>query len=183
MATKIDAEKWYRRNSERIGVPVELVKKYFREEFETAKPADAPLEIPDKIEIFYKYTYGRQSRFFREIRENKRLYGARCPKCGKVFCPPRAGCPHCYQDTEWIPLEGTGTLMTYTIVYFSNSAFVRKVPFVCGYIKLDGTNFLMIQNVYMEDVNKARVGMRVKVHFQEERDGSITDLYFVPVDE
>lgn len=183
MTTRIDAEKWYARGSQRIGVPAELVKKHFQEEFETAKPIDAPLEIPDKIEIYYKFSYGQQSRFFREIRENKKLYGAMCPGCGRVFCPPRAGCPHCYQDTQWVPLEGTGTLMTYTIVYFSNSAFARKVPFVCGYIKLDGTDFLMMQNIYMDDVSAARPGMRVQVRYQEERDGRITDIYFAPVEE
>lgn len=180
MATKIDAGKWYERNGRRIGVPVELMQKHYREEFETEKSIDAPLEIPDKFEIFYKYTYGMQSRFFREIRENKKLYGARCPKCGKVFCPPRAGCPHCYQDTEWVPLEGNGILITYTVVYVSNSASVRKAPFVCGYIKLDGTDFLMMQNVYMDDVSLARPGMRVQVRFHEERDGRVTDFYFTP---
>lgn len=183
MPTKIDAEKWYERNSKRIGLPVEMIKKSFQEEFEGEKNIGDPLEIPDKIEIFYKYTYGQQSRFFREIRENKKLFGSKCPKCGKVFCPPRAGCPHCYQDTQWVPLEGTGTLVTYTIVYFSNSAFARKVPFVCGYVRLDGSDSLMMQNIYMDDVQKARPGMRVQVRYQEERDGRVTDIYFMPVDE
>ncbi len=183
MPTKIDAQKWYERNSKRIGVPVDLIRQNYREEFEGEKDIGEPLEIPDKMEVFYKYTYGQQSRFFREIRENQKLYGARCKKCGKVFCPPRAGCPHCFEDTEWLPLEGTGTLVTYTIVYFSNSVFARKVPFVCGYVKLDGTDFLILQSIYMDDVEKARPGMRVKVCYQEERDGRITDIYFTPVDE
>lgn len=182
MASRIDVPKWYQRNAARIGVSPEIIKKYYQEEFEGDRPADSPLEIPDRIEINYKYSYGQQSRFFREIRENKQLYGTKCPQCGKVYCPPRAGCPHCYQDTSWVPLSGEGTVVTYTIVYFSNSAFVRKVPFVAAYIKLDGTDTLMMQNVYMEDVTKARVGMRVKAYFQEERDGRINDFYFAPVE-
>lgn len=183
VTTKIDVQAWYRRNAERLKLPAELLEKHFQAEFEQAGPIDRPLEVPDKIEVHYKYSYGQQSRFFREIRENRKLYGTKCPQCGRVYCPPRAGCPHCYQETTWIPLEGTGTVATYTVVYFSTSAFVRKVPFACAYVKLDGTEFLLMQNIYMDDVTKIRAGMRVKACFQEERDGRITDIYFVPLDE
>ena len=183
MTVKIDPQAWYQRNAKRMKLPTELLEKHFRAEFEQTGPIDRPLEIPDKIEVYYKYSYGQQSRFFREIRDNKKLYGAKCPQCGRVYCPPRAGCPHCYEDTTWIALEGTGKVMTYTVVYFGTSHFVRKVPFVCAYIMLDGTDSLMMQNIYMNDVTKVRVGMRVVVRFQEERDGRITDIYFVPLNE
>ena len=52
-------------------------------------------------------------------------------------------------------------VVTYTVVYVSTSRFVQKVPFICAYIKLDGADSLLMQNIYMNDVTKIRVGMRV----------------------
>ena len=88
MTTKRDQQSWYQRNAEQMKLPVELIERAFRAEFEEGGPIDRPLEIPDKIEISYKYSYGQQSRFFREIRDNQKLYGAKCPQCGWVYCPP-----------------------------------------------------------------------------------------------
>jgi len=175
-----DAHKWYERNGARVGVPGEKMRKYFSQELENWKDIGAPLEFPDKIEIFYKYTYGGQSRFFREIRENKKLYGSKCRKCGKVFCPPRQDCNRCYEKTEWVPLSGEGTVVTCCSVHFTNSSFIKKIPFICALIQLDGTDFLMINNIEMDDISQAKPGMRVKAVFREERDGAITDFYFEP---
>jgi uncharacterized OB-fold protein len=178
---RAEREKWYARNGARIGVAAEKMEKYYREELENWKDMGAPLEYPDKIEIFYKYAYGGQSRFFRELRENRRLYGSKCPKCGKVFCPPRQDCNRCYEKMEWIPLSGEGTVVTCCSVHFSNSSFIKKVPFICALIRLEGTDFLMISNVEMDDISQAKPGMRVRAMFREERDGAITDFYFEPM--
>ena len=104
------------------------------------------------MEVFYKYSYGQQSRFFREIRENRKIYGARCPECSKVYCPPRAHCSLCYQPTEWVPLEGTGIIKAFTVQYYTTSSFIKKVPFICAYVQLDGSHFLMMTNMEVEDV-------------------------------
>jgi len=178
-----EVQKWCERNGARLKVSPEKMRHYYQKELEHWRSIGDPLEYPDKIEIFYKYTYGGQSRFFRELRENKKLYGSKCPKCGKVFCPPRADCNRCYEKTEWVPLSGEGTIVTCCSVHFTNSSFIKKVPFICALIQLDGTEFLMISNIEMEDISRAKPGMRVKVVFREERDGAITDFYFEPIPE
>lgn len=177
-----EREAWYRFAQDKYGIPREALEREFAGELSGNIPMDAPLEVPDKIEVFYKYSYGGQSRFFREIRENKRLYGAKCPACEKVYCPPRAHCSLCYEPTDWVPLAGTGTIRTFTVQYVSTSAFVRKVPFICAYVQLDGTDFLLMANMEVDDVARIRVGTRVKAAFREERRGVITDFYFQPVD-
>ena len=177
-----EREKWYRYQYQKYGIPIEYLKREFENELSGKVPMDQPLEIPDKMEVVYKYSYGRQSRFFREIRENKKIYGAKCPRCSKVYCPPRAHCSLCYQPTEWVPLAGTGVIKTFTVQYLSTSAFIKKVPFICAYVQLDGTDFLLMANMEVDDVARIKVGTRVKAAFREERQGTITDFYFQPVE-
>lgn len=177
-----DFDTWVVRNAKRIGVEPEKLKKAFLEQFEKKGDINAPFEVPDRWVGTYRYSYGGQSRFFREILFNKKLCGAKCVSCGKVFCPPRADCPHCYAKTEWVDLSGKGMVESYTTIYVGTSAAVRKFPFICAYIKLDGADTVVCANIEMDDVSKARVGMRVEAVFKEERDGMITDFYFKPVE-
>jgi uncharacterized OB-fold protein len=133
------------------------------------------------MDVFFKYSYGGQSRFFREILHNERLMGSKCPKCGKVYCPPRSACPLCYEATEWVELPGTGKIEAFTIQHYSTSAFVTKVPFLVAYVRLDGSDFLMMTNIEMDDVGKAHHGMPVKVVYRQEKSGAMTDIYFEPL--
>jgi len=176
--TPEEKQKWYEAQSRRIGVSIEQLQKAFAKELDDTGPVGAPLEVPDEITIKYKYSLGGQSRFFREIRRNKKLYGAHCPVCGITFCPPRQDCNRCYGSTEWVELSGQGTVVTCCAVYFTNSSFIKKIPFVCALVRLDGTDFLILGNIEMDDITKARPGMRVKTRFREHREGSITDFFF-----
>ena len=177
---KFDFEAWAKRGAERIGVPLEDFKKAFSKEAEAG--IDDVLEVPDIWQATYRYSYGGASRFFREIRDNKKLLGSRCPECKKVYCPPRKHCPHCYQETAWVDLPGTGEVVTFTTVQMGTSAF-RRYPFVCAYVKVDGTDSVLCVNLEMEDVKRAEVGMKVKAVFKDQRDGRITDFVFMPVEE
>lgn len=140
-----------------------------------------PLEILDRIDMDYRYSYGGISPFFRAIKEEGRLLGARCSRCKKVYLPPRVQCSDCYRRTTWVPLGTEGTVMTCTVVYYATSRFFSKTPFVCAYIKVDGADTLLLQNILLEDVEQARPGMRVRAIFKPERKGEISDFYFTPI--
>lgn len=176
-------QEWLEFNSKKYKIPLEHLEREFSNDLDGKEDMNTPLQIPYHMGIDYKYSYGGLSRFFREIRDNQKLYATKCKNCARVSLPPRPFCSFCYGDIEWVPLSGEGTVETYTIQYFSNSEFVSKVPFLVACIKLDGTDGLMVNNVEMDDVNKAYVGMRVKVQFRELRLGMITDIYFVPIEE
>ena len=147
----------YRYENKKYGIPIEFLKRDFEDELSGKVPMDQPLEIPDKMEVVYKYSYGGQSRFFREIRENKRIYGGKCPQCGKVYCPPRAHCSLCYQPTNGC-LANFREMNTFTVQYLSTSAFIKKVPFFCVYVQLDGTDFLLMANMEVNNVARSRWG-------------------------
>jgi uncharacterized OB-fold protein len=174
-----DFDAWVKRHAARLGVREEDIRKAFEKDLATPASPDDPFEVPDVWKATYKYSYGGASRFFRELRDNARLMGSRCEKCRLTYCPPRADCPHCYQKTSWVPLPGTGTVMTFTTVHFGTSAF-RKYPFVCAYVKLDQTDSVVCAILEMEDVTRAKVGMKVRAQFKEARDGAITDFVFIP---
>lgn len=176
-------EKWYRYMSHKHGIPQEFLVREFHKELSGERPMDVPLEVPDKMEVFFKYSLGQQSRFFRELRENMRILGARCSCCSKVYCPPRSHCSKCYTRTEWVELPGTGTVVACTIQHYTTSAFIKKLPFICAYIRLDGSDFLLMANMEVEDVAEIHPGTRVKAVFRNERHGAITDFYFKPLEE
>ncbi len=174
-----DFESWVARNAARIGVRAEDLRRAFAHEAEPSSPDDV-LQVPDVWRATYRYSYGGVSRFFREIRDNGRLMGSRCTACGRVFCPPRRHCPLCYEPTDWVELPGTGEVETFTTVHFGTSAH-RRYPFVCAYVKLHGTDSVLCAILEMDDVSRARVGLRVEAIFKDERDGRITDFHFVPL--
>lgn len=176
---KFSKTEWVREESQRTGIPASKLKKAFSAELEGNPDINTPLETPDVMTIRYKYSYGQQSRFFRELRDNARIMGAKCTKCGMVYCPPRANCSECYVPTEWVPLSSEGTVVTCTKVHFSTSQFLESVPYQCAYIKLDGADTWLFHNI---DAPEARPGMRVKALFRERRSGRMSDFVFKPVE-
>ncbi|TFF93604.1 MAG: Zn-ribbon domain-containing OB-fold protein [Promethearchaeota archaeon] len=144
-------------------------------------------EIRDRIHIDYKYTYGSQSKFFIDLMNEKKLQGTKCKKCGKVWMPPRVGCSDCFEDTDWIELPHTGEIMVSTIVWYTTSDFIQKIPYGIAFIKLDNADTGMLQGVFSENLvpSKIRKGQKVRAVFKtkEKREGKMTDFFFVPEEE
>jgi uncharacterized OB-fold protein len=133
----------------------------------------------------YKYSMGGQSKFFLELMKNKKILGAKCTKCGKVWSPPRIDCSDCYVPAEWVELRHTGTVEVSTIVWYTTSAFIKNIPYGIAYVKLDGADTALLQGIFSENLvpSKIKKGERVKAVFQKEREGKMTDFFFVPEDE
>jgi uncharacterized OB-fold protein len=144
-------------------------------------------EVRDRIKIDYKYTFGGQSKFFIEVMNNKKLFGTKCtnPDCGKTWMPPRINCSECYSPAEWIEMKQTGTIEVSTIVWYTTSAFIKSVPYSIGFIKLDGADTALLQGIFSENLvpSKVKKGRRVRAVFSKEREGKMTDFFFVPEDE
>ena len=146
-------------------------------------------EIPGKWEIPFHYSAGRTaSRFFRELRDHKKLLATRCSDCGKVYMPPRSFCEACFEPIDdWVELPETGTLEAYTIVMEKFGGFPDP-PYVLAFIKLDGADTSVahfLQGLDLGDLETIKgqisTGMRVKVVFKDEREGRMTDFTFEPL--
>ncbi len=142
-------------------------------------------QIRDVIKINYKYTLGGQSKFFIELMNNKKLLGTRCRKCGKTWMPPRVNCSECYEHTDWIEMKQTGMINVSTIVWYTTSAFIKAIPYGIGFIKLDGADTALLQGIFSENLvpSKLKKGRRVRAVFSKEREGKMTDFFFVPEEE
>ncbi len=145
---------------------------------------DRPLVAQFEWSAKFLYSYGQLSRFFRELKDNARLMGTRCPKCGDLRCPPHPNCQKCYIPTEWIPVPSTGTVWSYTIVRSERNLppdYTGPVPFVLSLVEIDGCD-----NVYPEQIleidrpEDVKIGMRVKAGFREARLGRNTDFVWIP---
>ena len=132
----------------------------------------------------YHHSFGLISKFFQGLVE-KKLYGTRCPKCGLVYCPPRA---HCWrrecrlQETKWIELPLRGTVVTYSIMAFAATPFLKHLPFILTYVRVDGTNAsipMRLTGIKPEEVN---VGLKVKLNFVDEPKGDLMDIYATPAE-
>jgi len=145
---------------------------------------EEPLTIDGRWDIPYRHTAGKAAtRFFRELKENKRIVGARCSSCRRVLVPPRGFCERCFVPLdEFVGVEDKGTLTTFTIVY-AHFTSLPPPPYCVGIIKLDGADTGLIHyvgGVDLQDMEAARkainVGMRLQAIWRDEREGKITDI-------
>lgn len=148
------------------------------------------LELNDAMHTFYRRSMGELSPFFLALRDEKKIIGVKCTKCGIVRIPPMAEyCPDCdFAPTEMIDVADTGTLLsTPPITYFANSMFQEQVPFGRGRVVLDGADTALSINLYTTTgilvpgiFNK---GTEIKIVFRDKRIGRITDIYGLPASE
>jgi hypothetical protein len=141
--------------------------------------------VETPITLEYSYTPGvASSRFLRSL-ERGQVTGQRCPKCGKVYVPPRGACSMCGVATdEEVTLSGKGTITTFCVTQIPSPGLTP--PYVTAWIRLDGadiTSMFLIQDC---DPSQVRLGMRVEAVWVDEADRK-ADLgnikYFRPIDE
>ena len=142
-----------------------------------------PIVEHQELKVPYRYSMGAAaSKFFSEIRDNKKIMGIRCPKCDLVYVPPRSTCGRCFSPlNDWVEVGGQGTLETYTRVRYQPPVQPVAAPFFYGIIKLDGADTGLPHLIGDANGKELRIGMRVQAVFKEERVGNLLDiLYFKP---
>ena len=148
------------------------------------------LIMPGAWNLPFRHTAGRfASRFFRELRDNKKIFGVRCPDCRRVLLPPRPLCERCFSSIdELVEVGNQGTLELFTICYVPFLG-LPPPPIATIMVKLDGADGCLshiLGGIDLSDVDKApelvKVGMRVEAVWRDERKGEIGDIeYFRPV--
>lgn len=121
------------------------------------------------------------SKLLQELKENKQFVGIRCPKCKRVYVPPRKVCNKCYVAMdEIVPLPDEGEIVVCAIIEFGfvdpSTGIQRPVPYGYIFVKLDGADTLLPHFLDDTDPEKVKVGARVKAVFEEKRVGSIMDV-------
>ncbi len=145
---------------------------------------EEPLVVRGKLEIPYKQFVGSvASKFLIEIRDNKKIFGMRCPECNRVYVPSRSICPKCMcRMDEWVEVSDRGTVLTYTVVNYKEPTHPVEPPFVYGIIQLDGADTGIVHFIAGVDPEELKVGLRVQAVFKAERQGSMLDIkHFKPL--
>jgi uncharacterized protein len=143
------------------------------------------LETP--IHVDYRFTAGlAQSRFLKGLTEG-RFLGQRCPRCGKVYVPPRGSCPtDGVPTTDEVELGNTGTVTTYCVVNVPFQGQAIEIPYICAQVLLDGANIAFMALIQEIPADQVRMGLRVEAVWvpPEELGPSMASVrYFRPTGE
>jgi uncharacterized OB-fold protein len=140
--------------------------------------------------ITYKHALGETaSHFFQQLRDNKKLFGRRDAKSGRVLVPPRAFSDETLEPTrEWVEVGPEGQIECFTIVY---AAFrdLPDPPYAFGYVLLKNADTAIggyFKGIDLSDSDaaaaKLKVGTQVITRFAEQRKGDVLDFWFELVD-
>jgi len=144
----------------------------------------------DAMFTFYERSAGELSPFFLAIKNERKILGCKCTRCGIVRVPPMlTHCPDCeFAPTKLIEVGQAGKMnSTPPITYFATSMFADKAPFGRGRVLLEGADTALSIMLYTTTgilvPGLIKKGTQVKVVFREERVGQISDIYCVPASE
>jgi uncharacterized OB-fold protein len=156
------------------------------------KDGDTYLQFNTGMLTLYKQTYGEMSRFFMALREGE-LIGARCKKCKQVMVPAATWhCPDCdFEPMDEVTLPHRGVLAaTAPITFFPSATFVGKAPFCRGYVDVARdakvASFLPCRMRTTTGIPRPGLfvkGLEVKLVFEDKREGTILDIFAVPMSE
>ncbi len=131
------------------------------------------------------YTVGvAGERALRELKDNGRLLGTRCPTCQVTYAPARLYCERCLARLdEWVSIALEGTLASYTVIHQDVDGNPLVPPVVVGLIALADATGHFVHRLGEVDGRPPRLGMAVEAVLKPagERTGSIEDIrYFRP---
>ena len=136
------------------------------------------------IPVHHRYTLGiAGERFFRAMRDERRLLASRCSKCGDAFLPPKIYCERCFEEAaDWIPVEGPGYVKSFTVLHLSLDEEPLKEPLVAAFIAWEGVRGGLLHRVGGVEPGGVRLGMEVEPVWADERAGTLDDIrHFRPV--
>jgi uncharacterized OB-fold protein len=141
-------------------------------------------QIITPIRLEYDVIAGHaQSAFLRGLVEGK-FFGRRCPKCSKVYMPPRGACPtDGVPTTDLVECGQRGVVTTFCVVNVPFRGQSIELPYVCAQVILDGADIPFMALIQECQASEVRMGLRVEAVWQEPelRGPSLESLkYFRP---
>lgn len=128
----------------------------------------------------FSYTYRRSlgpvlSAFMTALRD-RCFVGVRAAD-GRVLVPPVEYDPETGEDlTEIVPVESTGTVVSWTWVARPREKQPLDRPFAYALVRLDGADTPLLHVVDAGSEDRMRTGMRVRARFRAETRGDIRDV-------
>jgi uncharacterized OB-fold protein len=115
------------------------------------------------IQLKVQHTASVQETSYLKGLKEGRILGQRCPKCGKVYVPPRGACPVDGVPTEEdVELPDRGIVTTFCIVNVPFLGQRIQPPYVAAYVLLDGADIAFLHLILDCPADEVRMGMRVE---------------------
>lgn len=133
----------------------------------------------------YLYTSGvAGDRLFKNIKKKGTFLATRCPKCKKVFFPPRLFCEDCFceiPEKGWMEVPPRGTIRLWTVATIDTHGNKLSEPKVIAMIDIDKTDGAMLGIIKTKNLDRDLGGLKVKAVLKpkSKREGTLKDiLYF-----
>lgn len=109
-----------------------------------------------------------ETREYWEAAKRHDLLLQKCMDCGQIIYFPRFICFKCLSENlGWFKASGYGIIYSYTIIRQpAHQSFEQDVPYVYAIIEVDEGS-RMISNIVNIDPEKVKIGMKVKVIFED----------------
>jgi uncharacterized protein len=120
----------------------------------------------------------------REAFKDHKLLGLKCPDCGLVYFLPKPYCRCMGIPNEYVEVQDTGTITTYTFTgawkYEGGTTVDEGAPaepplIICG-VMLDGADTMSVVTLYDAEPEEVAVGMRIKLRWPDPITGGIDDV-------
>ncbi|GGU96744.1 DNA-binding protein [Actinomadura cremea] len=142
--------------------------------------------INPQAKLEYRLSGGRALRRYLEGISQGRIIGNRCPVCEAVIVPMKETCPRDgVPMPEEVELPDVGTVTTFAVNNIPDPR-APEVPFVSGYVLLDGAGVTMLTLIAGVPADQVRMGQRVKAAWRprEEWSADVGNIkWFEPIDE
>jgi len=149
--------------------------------------ADLSSKIPDShhvLEFPYTRTTGAFVGPFLTALRDGRILGSRIEGStgSKVYCPPLEYHPETAAavEPEFVEVGPGGIITSWTWVAHPTAKHPFQDPFAFALILLDGADSAMPHAVKASSPSDIATGIRVVAQWRPERQGAISDIYFVP---
>ena len=99
-----------------------------------------------------------------------KLLVKKCVACGEHHFYPRALCPFCFGETEWVEAKGTGEIYSFSVMRRA------EPPYAIAWVALDEGPKIMT-NIVNADFDAIRIGQRVKATFVAAENGQKVQMF------
>lgn len=107
----------------------------------------------------------------------------RCRDCGDYNWIPYPACRSCLSERQdWTPVSGEAVVWSFSVVHRGPGAFNDEVPYVVVLAKLreEPRSLIVTGNLVDIDAAEVKVGMPIKVVYEEVPEEDITVYRFAP---
>ncbi len=159
-------------------------------------PEQELLVLKKTISVNQKYATGPVMGKFLKGLKDKKIFGNKCTKCGRIQLPPREVCAECrVRAGDFLEVGPKGEVRYMDIVYYAMpdplTGIARETPYGGINVLLDGCkgNETLPHFIRRDQIEKIQMGWnekkgtRVRPVWEENRIGDIWDIKYFEIDE